>query len=72
MKRRGFLGLLGLAPAAPLIAKEVLKQTEPRNLTQPTPDPEPIHYTSEPWNPFMCSAAPVSTLSYEMHFKKRR
>lgn len=29
MKRRGFLGLLGLAPAAPLIAKELAKAVEP-------------------------------------------
>lgn len=28
MKRRGFLGLLGLAPAAPLIAKELAKTVE--------------------------------------------
>lgn len=29
MKRRGFLALLGLAPAAPLVAKELLKQPLP-------------------------------------------
>lgn len=29
MKRRGFLALLGLAPVAPLVAKELLKPADP-------------------------------------------
>jgi hypothetical protein len=36
VKRRGFLGLLGMAPAAPLIAKELAKE----------PTPAPTHIVS--------------------------
>jgi hypothetical protein len=37
MKRRSFLSLLGLAPAAPLIAKEMAKAPE----VSPVPSPVP-------------------------------
>jgi hypothetical protein len=43
MKRRGFLGLLGLAPALPLIAKEVAEPAK----TEPPASPESFDYDGE-------------------------
>lgn len=59
MKRRGFLSLLGLAPAAPLIAKELIKQVE-TPVTSHVP-PEVVHYNAPDFNPMMCTVgtAPV-------------
>lgn len=57
MKRRGFLGLLGLAPAVPLIAKELSRSAEPVLSTPAPPAPvvsdvwqlQPLDADKMPW-----------------------
>lgn len=44
MKRRSFLALLGLAPAAPVIDWPLLGLDRERERASATPDPQPIHY----------------------------
>ena len=70
MKRRGFLGLLGLAPAAPLIAKELAKpaiQTSvpvvditKQDSSQPTVRYEPKAMFAECTMGYMASATLVA------------
>jgi hypothetical protein len=63
MKRRGFLGLLGLAPAVPLIAKELVKESPPVIAAAPSAEEFSVRYEgalrSELTNVCMCTLGPT-------------
>jgi hypothetical protein len=67
MKRRSFLSLLGLAPAAPLIAREIVK-AEP--VAVPPPMPERIvGYEPSDTGWAMCTLGPEPVLQH--HYDTR-
>lgn len=67
MKRRGFLGLLGMAPTAPLIARDLVKAgPAPEPIKQPE---QTVSYApgSEDWHMCTMSAYGNLTLSWTVN-----